>query len=627
MKKVLLFALGAMFSISAFSQIIVNEGFDGTSIPDGWTKTSTNNTGWRFGAPSDLSSSYFTVPVHDGNCAGSNDDALGPNGNTADDELITSSMDFSGLTLINLIFDVYSPGTYGSIGSALISTDGGETFGPLTSIPAAAQWQTINVSLDDYAGESNVKIAFKHSDQGQYAAGVAVDNVLIYSPQPNSIMFQGITSFPYPLVNTETAVTGTFKNLGSNNITSINVDWVAGSQSGSALIDGLNVAPLTTYEFNHPDLVSIGTENTTVDVTITAANESSTSISNPSQSITFLPLTYLPERKVLLEEATGTWCGWCPRGAVSLELMADNYPNSIEVAVHNGDPMKNTVYDAGMGSLIGGYPSGLVDRSDVDIDPGDFEVFFNARIQVQAVVSVGITTEYDANTRDLTATVTAMFAGNIPGNYRLNAIVVEDNVTGTGSGYNQSNYYAGGANGPMGGFESLPATVPASQMVYRHVGRSILGGWNGTASTIPSTVVAGDEYTKTYTYNVPAGYDDSEITVVGLVINQTTGEIMNAEESSSILSAKELEAYGFDFKIFPNPAQTTSNILLNLENAGHVSYAIYDVSGKQVASKDLGQVAPGQYLHQINIENLNSGMYFISITTGDHQITRKLSVN
>ena len=102
---------------------------------------------------------------------------------------------------------------------------------------------------------------------------------------------------------------------------------------------------------------------------------------------------------------------------------------------------------------------------------------------------------------------------------------------------------------------------------------------------------------------------------------------MNAEESSSILSARELEAYGFDFKLFPNPAQTTSNILLKLEKAGHVSYAIYDVSGKQVAGKDLGQVAPGEYLHEINIENLNSGMYFISITTGDHQITRKLSVN
>jgi hypothetical protein len=34
-------------------------------------------------------------------------------------------------------------------------------------------------------------------------------------------------------------------------------------------------------------------------------------------------------RKVLLEEGTGTWCGWCPRGAVFLKAISPAYDYMI----------------------------------------------------------------------------------------------------------------------------------------------------------------------------------------------------------------------------------------------------------------------------------------------------------
>ena len=49
------------------------------------------------------------------------------------------------------------------------------------------------------------------------------------------------------------------------------------------------------------------------------------------------------------------------------------------IAVHNGDVMTDTDYDVGLGGLISGYPSGLVDRGS-DIDPADFEIDFLQRI-------------------------------------------------------------------------------------------------------------------------------------------------------------------------------------------------------------------------------------------------------
>lgn len=628
MKKVLLAAFAAFLSVGAFSQTILDESFDGTVIPDGWTQTSNNTTGWRFGATTSLSSQYWTIPAHDGNCTASNDDALGSAGNSGNDRLITPSLDLSSVNGAALSFDAFMDGSYGSTGSVLISTDGGATSSALMTISPAAGWQTVSVSLADYAEFADVQIIFRHSDNGQWASGMAIDNVTVFALQENTADFTEITSELFAEIDSEIEVSGVIKNMGSNTITSADISWTAGTQTGSATIEDLNIGTFQTYEFTHPDLVSVGSENVTVEVTINTVNGAdSANVSNATQSFSVVPLLFLPVRKVLIEEATGTWCGWCPRGAVNMDFMDETYPNSIEVAVHNGDPMKNSTYDSGIGTQIGGYPSGLVDRALGDVDPSEFEPAYLLRKDVQAIVSVGIDIDFNHTTRVLNATITAIFAANFDNsNFRINSVLVEDNVTGTGSGWSQTNYYAGGANGAMGGYENLPATVPASQMVYRHVGRQIFGGWNGTSNSIPSAIVAGDEYSYTYTYTIPETYDINEISVVGLVLDQSTGVVMNAEESGQVLSTEDLAKLGFDFKLYPNPAGSQSNIALTIEKPGTVSYKVYDMSGKQVAAEYKGQLAPGEYIHSMDVSNLNSGLYFVTINIDGNQLTRKLAV-
>ena len=85
-------------------------------------------------------------------------------------------------------------------------------------------------------------------------------------------------------------------------------------------------------------------------------------------SITATGTYAAPGKIVVGEEGTGTWCGWCPRGAVAMNWMDEKYYGYWQgIAVHNGDPMVNTDYDVGLGGLTSGYPSGLVDRgSDID---------------------------------------------------------------------------------------------------------------------------------------------------------------------------------------------------------------------------------------------------------------------
>lgn len=74
----------------------------------------------------------------------------------------------------------------------------------------------------------------------------------------------------------------------------------------------------------------------------------------------------MPQRGVLVEEYTGLWCVWCPKGYVALERMAQE-PGFIGVAIHNDDAM-TTLSPQLYPNSVPGLPGCWVDRS-LSIDP------------------------------------------------------------------------------------------------------------------------------------------------------------------------------------------------------------------------------------------------------------------
>ena len=75
-------------------------------------------------------------------------------------------------------------------------------------------------------------------------------------------------------------------------------------------------------------------------------------------------------RGVVVEEFTGTGCGWCPRGLVGMEKAAAHYPdNFIGIAIHKfnaSDPMFTSDYaNVGLSSA----PSCVINRNGRAIDP------------------------------------------------------------------------------------------------------------------------------------------------------------------------------------------------------------------------------------------------------------------
>jgi thiol-disulfide isomerase/thioredoxin len=241
------------------------------------------------------------------------------------------------------------------------------------------------------------------------------------------------------------------------------------------------------------------------------------------------------QKVVLIEEGTGTWCQYCPRGDVYAQELQKKYPGQfVFVSIHFGDPMEYIAYSDAM--PFSGLPSAWLNRNTItELKP--FETLkqdMETQLAKTPPASIDVKTNWNDSNRELKMDVVANFTQPLSGDYRLAAIVVESGVTGNTPGYNQVNAYSGGAFGEMGGYENLPDPIPSSIVTYNHVARYLAGGINGDSSSLPINISAGETHQYSYTYKVPEDYEDDYIRVIGVLVNVATGEVLNAVISDYI---------------------------------------------------------------------------------------------
>lgn len=250
------------------------------------------------------------------------------------------------------------------------------------------------------------------------------------------------------------------------------------------------------------------------------------------------------DRLHLVEEATGTWCGWCPRGIVALEYLKEKYSDKfVAVALHGTDEMSKTSTTSMIQALgIPGYPYMIIDRVYGD-DPGYYKSYFDpiAARNYPAVMRISSLEASVSEKQELTIDTKVQFSydtDNSAGRYRLAYYLTEDGV----GPYKQTNAYAGGASGVMGGWERKGSSVST---IYNEVGRAQLGGYSGFANSIPAQIVAGEEYA----YATTSGLKDitnGKFTVIAFIVDTKTGQVVNAArieaENPYFSSIGEVEA-------------------------------------------------------------------------------------
>lgn len=633
MKKSVL-ALSALFSVGmGFSQTIFSENFDAaTTMPAGWAQYNVDGltvnsqlASLNFGSNAWV---FRAGPAGSGNVATSTSWYSSPA--ASNDWLVTPAINIPASGAYIAQFQAQGQdANYLDGFKVYVSTTGNAVanFGTaaLTVNAATNSFDTYTVDLSAYAGQT-VYIAIQNNSNDMFLLNV--DNFVVRQPAANDAILVSAALNRYSLTSTNNTLAFTIKNDGSNAITSVDLSWNDGTAHTATV--ACNIAPGATATVNHTAAVSYATvveKDIAVSVEMVNGAADPNMANNTVANKPFNTVSANSPKVVFFEEGTGTWCGWCPRGAVAMEYMDNTYPNTFAgVAVHNGDPMTVTAYDAA--ADFSGFPGANVDRVllGVDVSNQDFETYYNDRKDLITPVGVAIQTGGSGN--NVTVTVNATFRSNFAAaNYRLGVIISEDNVTGTGSTWNQHNYYSSqtnniALNGAGHNWQTEPDPVLAANMEYDHVGRALLGGYTGQAGSVPASITDGQVATYTFNYTVPATSVRANMHAVAVVIDQATGEVLNAKEIS-LATLGLAETSTINMEVFPNPASDVVNV--NFEGqGGDYTVSIIDLSGRTVASKVV--TGTGATSVAVPVTGLVAGNYLISIANETGSYTQKLMV-
>lgn len=328
----------------------------------------------------------------------------------------------------------------------------------------------------------------------------------------------------------------------------------------------------------------------------------------PAQGV-MISSNFFFSRVVVIEEATGTGCGYCPVGYAAMEQMRENHPDDyIGIAVHNysGDPMRCSSYEQWVNRNITGFPNATISRSPsigtFSPQPNACEAHYNT---LAGLVNIffGIESEYaDENSKDnVRVMVTTRFGYNVEeSQYAIALVETEDNV----GPYWQTNNYSGGEY--MYGFESLGSRV---SLMYNDVARAIYN-WQGKPGSLPEAIQAG----KTYQYEetipmVTEAAKHGDANLIALLIDRSTGEIVTAAKCKiDKISGIGLVENAPAVKVHPTAGGVT--VEGEFDRA-----AVYGIDGSCKATI----VVPGHV-------DLPAGLYVVRVAAGSNAITQKIIV-
>ncbi len=82
-----------------------------------------------------------------------------------------------------------------------------------------------------------------------------------------------------------------------------------------------------------------------------------------------------------------------------------------------------------------------------------------------------------------------------------------------------------------------------------------------------------------------------------------------------------------DGKVFPNPVTDNLFVQLNLPNYDDVSIELIDMLGKTQLVNIIKQETIGKSIYQLNMQNIDAGIYFVRIVSVKNQLNKTVKVN
>lgn len=334
--------------------------------------------------------------------------------------------------------------------------------------------------------------------------GATSQNLTVtFSAVPIPLTSISITS---SLQTVEVGAPLTFTCTGNNgvNLSSLSTFYVNGTQITGDTFTPTAAGMLNVYATHTPSGGSLLTASTI-------------------QVSAFTPINF--NKRVLIEDFTGTWCQYCPRVAYAIDQVNAQTTDATIVAIHRGNDPYNFSGASALESQIGlvGYPTAMLNRTTewAFPEPSNIDQAVNLTTGANPKIGVALTTTTTGNTSSVQVKV--KFGTNFS-NLKLVVYALEDNLI-----YNQTNsttYYDG--RNPLVGFE------------HDHVVRAVL-----TSSILGEAITGStnynDEFSKSFTYTIPSTVNASNVHFVAVVLNSSNTALNSRSAGANATQSFEVE--------------------------------------------------------------------------------------
>lgn len=257
----------------------------------------------------------------------------------------------------------------------------------------------------------------------------------------------------------------------------------------------------------------------------------------PEAEGTLKAYPFLPVSRPLVEEYTGLWCGWCPKGYVALETMKERKGDLfIAVAYHSGDDM---AFNGDTPNSPSGYPAGYVNRS-VSINISDIYTVWDSYRTWIPDGGVEVAVEWDDGSRKaVKATATARFTEDHSGaDYRLSYILVADGLSDPR--WKQHNSYSGltDRKDEMPGHWGdifINGESYVKGLVFNDIAVAATD-FDGERGSLPAEIAAGEEYSHSHVFDLGEIAEavlsrPEKLRVVAVLTDGRSGKFINCNSS------------------------------------------------------------------------------------------------
>ncbi|MCE3225923.1 MAG: hypothetical protein K0S32_474 [Bacteroidetes bacterium] len=510
-------------------------------------------------------------------------------------------------------------------------------------------WTRRSAHLGAFAGQT-LRFAFRNNSKDMFQ--LWIDDIEVTTlPFLTDGSCTSVETEKYTLVNSNHTISVNYMNLGAATINTVVLNYQFGTSVVSSqtftFTEGLSYLQSNKLSFSLPYSISTpGYYPIKVWSTLTNGTADQ-NLANDTAKFYVTVQASTPKKNVLVEQfvsANDPESTDAQQKILALQTKTPLQSDSIVVVnIHDNDSMKEANSTGVLTTYKKNFATAMVDRvyypnlNTNTINRQNYLSRTYERAQSVTPVSVSIINKsYNTGTKDLSFTVKADFVGEVQGDYRINAYLIENYVHGklsdtTVNGFNQLNDYY---NVPwsnayqLGYYAPLVNSWVINAWLYKHQRVLIhsFDGSFGSSGIIPQTGgTSGQSYQSTFTVSIPTStngvsrYNADNIYIVAFVAEYNSDkykrDVLNVSmdklnSNNEVVGITERVQENI-IKVYPNPSEGIVYLASSKENNNYI-INLCDLLGKCVMTK---HIVNAFQTEKLDLSILSEGAYLLNVQT------------